>query len=89
MKNITNKMINEFSKIYLSETPFVIEKVDSNITKSFEVIIKHGYIKSNTQLVLSERFYEILNYFFEEQGIELSFNNTGTIFWANQSNLTE
>lgn len=79
MKKITQKMINEFSKIYLSLSGLKIEQTGT--VGCWEVKIDNAFIKY-ANISLSDLFYQKLEEYFNEFDIKLSYNNTGTIFWT-------
>lgn len=78
MGKITQEMINEFNSTYLHNSALVIEK--SEVNNCWNININDQFIKYAI-ITPSVIFIDTLEGFFGKKNIELSYNNTGTIFW--------
>ena len=49
---------------------------------SCEIVPANNRFIHSSIINLTDEFYETLENFFKKKGIELSYNNTGSIFWS-------
>lgn len=86
MKNIITKdMINEFNSILKNlDSGLKVDIYSPSDEKNLICTINpanNKYIKSAI-FNLTDEFYLMLEQFFNDRGIEINYNNTGSIFWA-------
>lgn len=86
MKNIITKdMINEFNSILKNlDSGLRVDIYSSSDEKNLICTINpanNKYIKSAI-FNFADEFYWMLEQFFNDRGIEINYNNTGSIFWA-------
>lgn len=82
---ITNEMVNEFNSMLKTlNCVFKLElneKISPN-NPTYEIKLVNPRFVDSFIINPTKDFFKILNEFFEEKGIELSYNNTGSIFWS-------
>lgn len=83
---ITEEMVIEFNqKLKDSECSFKLDHEKIGETGNYKCIIVPAntlYIK-DASIGLTKEFYEMMENFFKSKGVnELSYNNTGSIFWS-------
>ena len=79
-KKITNTMIKDFNKI-MHEVYNSKIRITKETNNWFKLIADDCFVSEDVSLSLNEKFYSILETFFKKYNIELSYNNTKTIFW--------
>ena len=81
---ITLKMVHEFNSILSSDgAVFRIELQNGTLNNPIATIVTANdkYIESYI-INPSREFYSLLDDFFKEKGIELTYNNTKSTFWS-------
>ena len=81
---ITTKMVHEFNSILCSDgAVFRIWLKDGTYgNPSAEIVPANNKYIDSYIINPTKEFYSLLEDFFEEKGIELTYNNTRTTFWS-------
>lgn len=83
MKQITEDMLKQFNEQVLGIHPLELVMEDGPAAGCVKIQLKPDPFIGSSIINLSECFYDLLNNYFEQvYGIELNFNNSGTIFWS-------
>ena len=83
MKQITEDMLKQFNEQVLKMYPLELVMQDDPVIGCVRIQLKRNPFIESSIINLSECFYDLLNNYFEQvYEIELSFNNSGTIFWS-------
>lgn len=80
---ITEDMLTQFNEQVLNIHPIELVMQEGPAVGCVKIQLKRDPFIESSIINLSEHFYDWLNNYFEQvYGIELNFNNTGTIFWS-------
>ena len=83
MKQITEDMLTQFNEQVLNIYPLELVMEDGPAVGCVRIQLEHNPFIESSVINPSECFYDLLNNYFEQvYEIELSFNNTRTIFWS-------
>lgn len=83
MKQITEDMLKQFNEQVLNIHPLELVMEDGPAVGCVRIQLKHNPFIESSIINPSEYLYAWLtNYFEQVYGIELNFNNTGTVFWS-------
>lgn len=83
MKQITEDMLKQFNEEVLKIDPLELVMEVGSAVGCVKIQLKPSAFVESSIINPSERFYYLLNTYFEHvYGIELNFNNTGTVFWS-------
>ena len=83
MKQITEDMLKQFNEQVLKMYPLELVMQDDPVVGCVRIQLKRNPFIESSIINLSECFYDLLNNYFEQvYEIELSFNNSATIFWS-------
>lgn len=81
-KNITEDMLIKFNCEFLQDSPLEL-RMCKNLPGCAECRLKYNEYIDTSIINLNNKFFDILIFYFQSRfGIELSFNNSGNIFWA-------
>lgn len=80
---ITEDMLTQFNEQVLNIHPIELVMQEGPAVGCVKIQLKRNPFIESSIINLSEHFYDWLNNYFEQvYGIELDFNNTGTVFWS-------
>lgn len=80
---ITEDMLTQFNEQVLNIHPIELVMQEGPAVGCVKIQLKRNPFIESSIINLSEHFYDWLNNYFEQvYGIELNFNNTGTVFWS-------
>lgn len=80
---ITEDMLTQFNEQVLNIHPIELVMQEGPAVGCVKIQLKRNPFIESSIINLSEHFYDRLNNYFEQvYGIELNFNNTGTVFWS-------
>ena len=83
MKQITEDMLTRFNESVLKIHPLELVMEDGPAVGCVKIQLKRNPFIESSSINPSEFLREWLtNYFKHMYGIELNFNNTGTVFWS-------
>ena len=83
MKQITEDMLTRFNESVLKIHPLELVMEDGPAVGCVKIQLKRDPFIESSIINPSEYLYEWLtNYFEQIYGIELDFNNSGTVFWS-------
>jgi hypothetical protein len=85
-KNINRDMTDEFNKLLIKiNCPLSIDYMGDAVCTglhSCEINLSNKNYVNSAMVNPNQEFYRILEHYFQEQGIELAYNNTKTTFWT-------
>lgn len=80
---ITNKMVMELnSELAIMGCPFRYAFRDTDNNPSIEIVLPSARFVDSFIINPTKEFFTWVKAWFEVKGIELTFNNTGTIMWS-------
>lgn len=79
---ITKEMVTEFNLLLLKVgCIFKLEFRSGIVANDMRVVVANDTYIDSAIINPNKEFYDLLETFFKEKGIELNSNNTGDIFW--------
>lgn len=80
---ITESMVEEFNRTLKNlNCSFKIHINAREKNPSCEIIPSNDLFIKSSIINVNESFYKVLESYFSDRGIELRYNNTGSIFWS-------
>lgn len=86
--NLTKEMVSEFNLLLLKVgCIFKLEFGSGVVANDIRIVVSNDTYIDSIIINPNKEFYDLLEAFFKEKGIELNSNNTGDIFWSKNVDL--
>ncbi len=81
---ITEEMVTDFNQTLENLNCSFRLKFQNGVcgNSDCEIVPSNNMFIQSSIINLTDEFYKVLEGFFNKRGIELSYNNTGSIFWS-------
>ncbi len=79
---ISENMMTDFNQTLENLNCCFRLKFIKEVNPICEIVPANDMFIHSSIINLTDEFYQILNDFFKKRGIELTYNNTGSIFWS-------